>query len=300
MSSKLPQPRLQKKTTAIPSSATLTAIHKTFHLVFVRNKNQHSHAKWWKHLSMLRRSLRLLLNSIEALEKYVDNEGIDWDELQMNAVGRIVDLEGEIVGQDENVVEQGRYLARWIVPRAYLAFSTVVADTQFSALGVVLIAALAQLAEVIEEFKTPDEVAVEVKEDQSRSIETATPSTTQPVKGGNKLEDIGEVVVRRAAVPASGKKVTVVKADGTVPRRERDHDEGPASSEQLSQLTGSDLEQATLRKKAKTNKPFKRSISEDDSISAKAKSKKHTSDATKVKKKKKKERNVIDDMFGGL
>ncbi|KAI5302708.1 hypothetical protein KEM56_000433 [Ascosphaera pollenicola] len=299
MSSKPPQSRSQKST-AIPSSSSLSALHTTFHLVFVRNKNQHSHAKWWKHLSMLRRSLRSLLNSVQAFEKYVKNEGLEWDELRTDDKGRIVDSEGEIVGRDEKVVEQGRYLARWIVPGAYLAFSTVVADTQFSALGVVLIAALAQLAEAIKEFKTPDEVAPEVNENQSRKVETAMPTIAQPVVG-DRLEDIGELVVRRPVMPESEKPVEAIGFKSTMPLRERDHDEESASIKRSPQPAAFESQQpASEKKKVRTKRSLKRPISEDDSTPAKAKSKKHPSDATKLKKKKKKERNAIDDIFGGL
>ncbi|KAH8689709.1 hypothetical protein BGW36DRAFT_433709 [Talaromyces proteolyticus] len=81
------------------------------HLVYHRNKNQHGRSAWWRWLSMLRRTLLKLLSTTQ----YEGQECIS------------------------------EYLHAYIIPRCYVAFSTVVADGQFSTLGSVLMAALGQI-----------------------------------------------------------------------------------------------------------------------------------------------------------
>ncbi|KAJ5612391.1 hypothetical protein N7510_005585 [Penicillium lagena] len=92
----------------------IRAVNSMLHLVFHRNKNQHQRAKWWKWLSVLKRTT--------------------------------LDLAQSLDGARLNAVESHRqHLATHLIPRCYLAFSTVVADNQFSALGIVLMATLARL-----------------------------------------------------------------------------------------------------------------------------------------------------------
>ncbi|KAJ5921557.1 hypothetical protein N7466_009883 [Penicillium verhagenii] len=89
----------------------ISAVHTLLHLIFHRNKNQHQRAKWWKWLATLKRTT-LDLKSLDsaAVERYQ------------------------------------QHLAQHLLPRCYLAFSTVVAENQFATLGIALLAALARLA----------------------------------------------------------------------------------------------------------------------------------------------------------
>ncbi|KAJ5204057.1 uncharacterized protein N7498_004936 [Penicillium cinerascens] len=90
----------------------ILAVHSVLHLIYHRNKNQHQGAKWWKWLSMLKRTT--------------------WDLGSMDPT--------------KAASSYRQHLASHLIPRCYLAFSTVVADTQFATLGIVLLAALARLA----------------------------------------------------------------------------------------------------------------------------------------------------------
>ncbi|KAL3448636.1 hypothetical protein BJX65DRAFT_275289 [Aspergillus insuetus] len=92
-------------------------VHRILHLIFHRNRNQHGRAKWWKWLSMLKRSV--------------------WNLSQTRGSGQ---------GNLRPAEFYRKYLAEWIVPKCYVAFSGVVADVQFSPLGTVLLATLAQLS----------------------------------------------------------------------------------------------------------------------------------------------------------
>ncbi|KAJ5779032.1 hypothetical protein N7457_006752 [Penicillium paradoxum] len=144
-------------------SKDILAVHSTLHLIFHRNKNQHHRTKWWKWLSILKRAT--------------------------------LDLTGP------NAVECQKHLATYIIPRCYMygmmpeisslanpmsrAFSTVVADNQFSTLGIVLLAALARLSKITG-------TSHQMKMQPARKSKTATPVVTK--------EDIGECV-RRADAP---------------------------------------------------------------------------------------------------
>ncbi|KAL2809024.1 hypothetical protein BJX63DRAFT_373995 [Aspergillus granulosus] len=93
-------------------------VHSILHLISHRNKNQHSRTKWWKWLSVLKRSVWNLAQSL-------------------SSTGQANLLPAEFYR---------KYLADRVVPKCYLAFSVVVADVQFSPLGTVLLATLARLS----------------------------------------------------------------------------------------------------------------------------------------------------------
>ncbi|KAK2794952.1 hypothetical protein FQN52_006831 [Onygenales sp. PD_12] len=138
-----------------PPSTALKAIHTSLHLLYHRNKNQHRSTKWWKWLSMLRRATADLTREVERFEKDDDDD-------------------------DEG--------AREIVLRRMGAFSTVVADTQFSALGVVLIASLAQVSQAVR---------------AGESYSSSPPDTADDVMAAapSHRVDVGEVVKRSAYTP---------------------------------------------------------------------------------------------------
>ncbi|KAJ5166508.1 uncharacterized protein N7482_005289 [Penicillium canariense] len=91
----------------------IRATHAVLHLIYHRNKNQHQRAKWWRWLSQLKRT---------ALD---------------------------LGSQDASVVMPDSYkqhLAAHLIPKCYLAFSTVIAENQFSTLGIVLLATLSRFS----------------------------------------------------------------------------------------------------------------------------------------------------------
>ncbi|KAI9835306.1 MAG: hypothetical protein M1819_002450 [Sarea resinae] len=101
----------------------LEDISRILHLFHHRNKNQHRLAKWWKWFSMLWRSLQKLL--VEASRANIS--GKDMVRFQAR------------VG----------HLHAVLVPKCYRAFSTLVADNQFSVLGLVLLANLARVNSIV-------------------------------------------------------------------------------------------------------------------------------------------------------
>ncbi|KAJ5180358.1 hypothetical protein N7492_003568 [Penicillium capsulatum] len=124
------------------------AVQSILHLIFHRNKNQHARAKWWRWLSMLKRITSDLASpglSPSAAESY------------------------------------RQHLAKNLIPKSYVAFSTVIADNQFSTLGIVLMAALGRLAKVT---------------GANRRLETRVKSSSKTSSAVAPVEDRGEVISR--------------------------------------------------------------------------------------------------------
>ncbi|KAJ5231316.1 uncharacterized protein N7469_005904 [Penicillium citrinum] len=88
------------------------AVRSILHLIYHRNKNQHQGMKWWRWLSKLKRTVSDLVS---------------------------------MKPKDFINSSYPQYLSQYLIPRCYQAFSTVVADNQFSTLGIVLLATLARL-----------------------------------------------------------------------------------------------------------------------------------------------------------
>ncbi|KAJ5882189.1 uncharacterized protein N7529_000861 [Penicillium soppii] len=132
-------------------SKEILAVHSMLHLIFHRNKNQHHRTTWWKWLSMLKRATADLARSLDA--------------------------------DATSVESQKQHLAAHIIPRCYMAFSTVVADNQFSTLGIVLMAALARLSKVTG-------ISREMK------MQVAPGKTTKKASPVTMTEDLGERVCR--------------------------------------------------------------------------------------------------------
>ncbi|KAJ5173965.1 uncharacterized protein N7500_001896 [Penicillium coprophilum] len=83
------------------------------------------------------------------------------------------------------------HLANHIIPRCYIAFSTVVADNQFSTLGIVLLAALARLSKItgishqlkVQPVASKAKIAPAVpKEDLGERIRRTDDAPLNPVK----------------------------------------------------------------------------------------------------------------------
>ncbi|KAL2007181.1 hypothetical protein VTN00DRAFT_8619 [Thermoascus crustaceus] len=113
--------------------------------------------------------------------------------LKRSALNILVALEHQQGnGRNENFIENyERYLERHLIPRCYLAFSTVVADGQFSTLGIVLLAVLSRLAKLI---------GVRTKDSQ---YSFKGDVVTLPDIATANSEDLGEVVRRKSDPLAS-------------------------------------------------------------------------------------------------
>ncbi|KAK2861103.1 hypothetical protein FQN49_004538 [Arthroderma sp. PD_2] len=251
MSSQLTE--LSSPSSPFTASRDIRSIHRTLHLLYHHNKNQHRLTKWWKWLSMLKRwtlNLAFEIGKIENFEDVLDGNG-NKDEHPFAAVWKIMS-----------------YLRDELVPRCYRAFSTVVADIQFSSLGVVLVATLAEV------FK-----AVQINTDELSKLARVFESEKQPEAITSKSdasltanEDFGEVIRREEVVSRSKERTK------------------PAAS------TAS--EDRKKRKKSAMDKSTKRKVDDDTPVVTNL----DKAESLKKEKKKKKKRkaNAIDDIFAGL
>jgi len=170
----------------------LEEIEKILHLTRHRNKNQHRLSKWWKSFSQLRRQISKLIVELEDLP------------------GHPVSLKNQEKGKSrENKSESAaekrvEFMKGWLVPRCYLAFSGLVADNQYAALGLMLMATLGRAGRVIGELgKVSGTGKVDMEGRKAENIESESVSVGL---AGGKEEDLGEAV-ERGIVEGTGKGV---------------------------------------------------------------------------------------------
>jgi ribonuclease MRP protein subunit RMP1 len=157
----------------------LQSISQILHLTHHRNKNQHRLAKWWRAFSMLRRNISKLSTELDTNIQYT----------ALSAKSKKTIESREIV---ERRVE---FLEDHLVPRAYLAFSQLVADNQYAALGLMLVGTLARVRKVIAPLRGDSEMGDEMIE--GKRLEGPG------VKEG---QDFGEVVKRDEIIGKAASK----------------------------------------------------------------------------------------------
>ena len=159
--------------------------------IYRRNKNQHRGQKWWKLFNLLRRSVgRLVRISMEVGQRNGDDAAAVRARLEREAV--LLKEQREVEGFVRDV----------LVGRCYLTFSTVVRDSQFAALGVVLMGILASVGKEVGLPKVEVErirgtSLLQTGVDRGRVVEREYSSP----KWG--WEDVGEVVDRRHVIRES-------------------------------------------------------------------------------------------------
>ena len=156
------------------------------HLFHHRNKNQHRRSVWWRHFSVFRRQLNALVEEARTINKVPTTH---------------LERTRKKVKDKETQDRISLRLSFWqdtLLPKWQTSFSQVVADGRFASLGLVLLAALAEICHItgitasIEELgqaeveKVLDEFSKEAWEDDSGHV------------GLSQLEDedVGEVVSR--------------------------------------------------------------------------------------------------------
>jgi ribonuclease MRP protein subunit RMP1 len=111
----------------------LHSISQILHLTHHRNKNQHRLAKWYKSFSMLRRHVSKLSSELETNIQYT----------ALSAKAKKTIESRAILGA------RVAFLQDVLIERCYLAFSQLVADNQYAALGLMLMGCLARVRKVI-------------------------------------------------------------------------------------------------------------------------------------------------------
>ncbi|KAM7191743.1 hypothetical protein V8F33_008710 [Rhypophila sp. PSN 637] len=167
-----------------------------------RNKNQHRRSKWWAEADMLRRQLRKF---IEALHDGLEEEERDNRILarasknpatgmkMKGKSGKENELEDGLVKDKFGIYERGVYFRGVLVPRAWLAFSQVVADERFAQLGLMLLATLAQVDQVVSAFAPGPDVDEE-DDDLDDSVASARNQEMPSIRETAVIEDVAEDV----------------------------------------------------------------------------------------------------------
>ncbi|CAP80097.1 Pc12g04700 [Penicillium rubens Wisconsin 54-1255] len=176
----------------------ILTVHSMLHLIFHRNKNQHRRTKWWKWLSILKRATLDFARSGVKSHLATHKRGLPND--QANS-----------------------FLS---------AFSTVVADNQFSALGVVLLAVLARLSKIT-----------------GISHQKMEPATTKSRMTVAK-EDLGERIRRIDNAPLAPVKIS--HADSKVSRVSKE--KPTEKSAEYTESTEDGVSKTTSKKKKKKKK----------------------------------------------
>ncbi|KAF4634613.1 hypothetical protein G7Y89_g3506 [Cudoniella acicularis] len=279
-------------------SVTLKNLEDTLHLLHHRNKNQHRLAKWYKSLSQFRRQIPKLVSEFEAYysARAIKEESVYVVKARESLIARISFVRERLIGRwylylielaasvakegprtiffemakaiwEANLFVMGagpksRPLGR---PSPLWAFSNVVADNQYAALGLMLVGSLARFRSVLNIIGRE----VDIEEDDLE--EELDEPALQPEELEAKV-DVGEVIERTAFEDLHfGGKVRGKEEDGNV----------------------EDDKEVTPRKSLQKEKKKRKQVIE-------AKEAKAEPTPTKRPKKKRKKGDAFDDLFDSL
>ncbi|KAI0024710.1 hypothetical protein F4780DRAFT_550768 [Xylariomycetidae sp. FL0641] len=277
-----------------------------------RNKNQHRRSAWWGALGLLRR---------QGVARLID------------ALLRLAPSQKRRAGEEEGVVrERARWLREVLAPeKCYRAFAQLSADNQFATLGVVLLAALAEVHAVCGLLAPPPPLTEQTESvvgSSSRQVTTAEDSGSGGGGGGGGGGSGGKTISRadvaklRGEALASSEPSPAPAAKGTKRRKVPDPEDGEGGGSAGAATKGRKDEEATakekkkkrvkqtlddeddvevtppLKKAKKKQPPMKQATADDEGGEATPPPKKTTT--TKKKKKKAKKGDEFDDMFKGL
>ncbi|OBT73821.1 hypothetical protein VF21_06718 [Pseudogymnoascus sp. 05NY08] len=251
---------------------SLLPIQHLLHLTAHRNKNQHRIAKWWASFSILRRQLGKLITALENPDAAFRAKKID--------------IEKRVV-----------FLREEVVPRCYLAFSTVVADNQYASLGLMLMGCLARLNKLISFPKDEDEEMDEVVK-----VEKAASSHVL------QLEDFGEAIsreelegsvkktVKSLKTPKKGKKSAngLLDAETTPSSGRKGLSVSASPKKDITEIVASESDDAVSP--APTTEKKRKKVRETTVTTTSTK----TTTPKPPKKKRKKGGDEFDDLFSGL
>lgn len=127
------------KKNEIPKSDldTLVSLCNLLHLFNHRNKNQHRHSIWWRHFSTFRRQATALTSELSSLHTPATTH-------LARAKKKVAD-----VATRERVDQRLLFWRTVVVAKWQHAFSQLVADGRFAVLGLVLLAILAHMCQIV-------------------------------------------------------------------------------------------------------------------------------------------------------
>ncbi|KAI5804034.1 hypothetical protein DFH27DRAFT_390375 [Peziza echinospora] len=210
------------------------------HLVFHRNRNQHHSSKWWKHLSILKRTLHKLTQKLSSLPPPAHSDSTTANnshtsltktarkKLKKEAASALTGGNGAAASEAEKKVGVWidaylRHLRRVVIPSCYIAFTSVIATTQFSALGIILLAILGRIHKTIGPG-TPEEEA------EDRRISTPSSSAINPPRRRTLSDDLdGD---EDGGDGVDGIVISRDRSELVLMNEEDDHEEGVAVDRQ--------------------------------------------------------------------
>ncbi|KAL1392336.1 hypothetical protein HDK64DRAFT_322834 [Phyllosticta capitalensis] len=260
------------------------------HLLHHRNLNQHRQSIWWRHFSTFRREMLHLVAEYDAINS------------SKTAAKKT----------SKRVVARIEHWKSCMLPKWYLAFTAVIASTQFSAIGLALMAILARISHclgitaayeaeaeremqtVLEEFAAKD--AHELFEPPRTTGNAEDVGEVITRQGGDKDmggDDLGEVVSRQEAGDVDIEAEAEAEPAQRPKPKTKDRTLEKKEKRKAKSLAGLDTEsQSEARNKSKM-KPRRRELEgvvEEE-----------TKEPPKKKKKTKKGKGgSIDDLFAGL
>jgi ribonuclease MRP protein subunit RMP1 len=194
---------------------SLISTHQLLHLTHHRNKNQHRLSKWYKWFSTLRRQISKLITELETLET-----------AETYSSKKKGEENKYVKAARERVEVRVAFLRERVIGDAYLAFSNLVADNQYSALGLALLGSLARVQSVLGQLvRSEKEVNIEV-------VEEAKGGESQ--RSNARGDDLGEPV-KREQIPDFEDSWRDVEGeqgeDKVVEKEEGEEEEQPAVKE---------------------------------------------------------------------
>ncbi|OJD29906.1 ribonuclease mrp protein subunit rmp1 protein [Diplodia corticola] len=178
--------------------ADLTTFCDILHLVHHRNLNQHRHSIWWRSFSVFRRELS---HFVAEYNTYQPPAATDLTPPAPKPSAKASRLAARRAAARLDAWR------RHHVPRWYLAFADVIASTQFSALGLALLAVLARVTQVTGITAAYEDEAEQAMQaalrelaamDAKRLVGAIQANEGASLEGdGVAAEDLGEAVGRR-------------------------------------------------------------------------------------------------------
>ncbi|KAI5820065.1 hypothetical protein BZA77DRAFT_384813 [Pyronema omphalodes] len=269
------------------------------HLLFYRNKNQHSITLWWQWFATLRRNLSKLLAEHDLI----------------TAAKNTPDRKAALQKYTERVA----FMRKVVVPATFDAFGNVIAQKNFAPLGLVLMACLARVWRMVKPTEEElEEQREREMEERLKKVEKMAAKVTEEdvgvvisrdAYGGISDEEMGEVISREDYESLAPKKLNKKEkgAEATRVHSVEDRGEKPAPKDSPRIATGkAKKSKEKLRERSgspessKATKKGKSLTQEDSTSSLKKAKRKLDEEPEKKKKKKKKKGDDIDALFSGL
>lgn len=258
------------KTRLPPQSlSNLQHLSSLLHLIHHRNHNQHRRSPWYRHFSIFRRQLNLLIESYTTLAAVPDTHLGKHRKKAQDVLTTAAVLERLVFWQDV------------LVPKAHHAFSQLVADGRFAVTGVVLLAILAQACGIVGISAAYEEMGQVEMEKVLERFGREEWGDQEESGGLVAREDLGQVLMREAV----GDEVMEDVSSAISTRAEM---EVPATEAEK----GSELGRPLLE-----DEPAQVSSTPTPNLQDKS-MKKEVKDRKASKKKRK--RDAIDDLFSDI